>query len=518
MIYETTHNGDVSPNNYSISTYLFLQMNLRVMNHDYNPNYLIYLYLHIFAMKFDHQELLQLPKLSPSLFAYYVSRGQWRYAKHFGLIEEYIFKILRGEERFLIVNLPPRHGKSDFLSKYFPAWYLGNFPDKRVILSSYQASLSEGWSRKIRDILKEFGPPLFNIEINPNHHRANSFEILGHSGGLFSVGTGGAITGKGANIMIIDDPIKNDSEANSLTYRDKVFEWFNSTAFTRLEPDGAMILIMTRWNEDDLTGRLLNNNFATSGFQWQHINLPAIATENDQLGREVGQALWQERFDIDKLNQIKNSIGSYWFSSLYQQQPVPAGTSIFKRVWFQYFDEDDRNFIINEKDGRRKTISKSSSKIFSTVDLASSIKETADYTVILTFAQTNDNDILILDIIREKFEAAEHLNLIKYTYQKFKPILIGIESVQYQSALLQAALKEGLPIKSLKADKDKISRALPMASLLEAGKVYFKRNAHYLDAFESELLNFPRANHDDQVDAFAYIQQIISFSSGLLPL
>ena len=462
--------------------------------------------------------MLELARFSPSLFAYYVSQGRWRYATHFGLIEEYIFKILSGEERFLIVNLPPRHGKSEFLSKYFPAWYLGNFPDNRIIISSYQASLSEGWSRKIRDILKEYGPRLFNLQINPDHRRANSFEFLGHSGGLFAVGTGGAITGKGANIMIIDDPIKNDAEANSLTYRDKVYEWFNSTAFTRLEPDGAMIIIMTRWNEDDLTGRLLANNFANSGYQWKHINLPAIAKEDDMLGRAVGEALWTERYDIEKLNQIKNSIGSYWFSALYQQEPVPAGTSIFRRLWFQYFDEDDRNYILNYKDGQRERISKNSCKIFCTVDLASSTKETADYTVILTFAQTMNNDILILDIIREKFEATEHLNLIKYNYQKFHPILIGIENVQYQSSLLQSALKEGLPIKSLKADKDKISRALPIASLLESGKVYFKRNAQYLEGFESELLNFPRGRNDDQVDAFAYIQQIISFSSGLLPM
>jgi len=466
----------------------------------------------------DNRELLKLVRLSPSFFANYVSQGRWRYAKHFGLIEEYLFKILRGEERFLIVNLPPRHGKSEFISKYFPAWYLGNFPDKRIILSSYQASLSEGWSRKIRDILKEFGLQIFNLQINPEHRRANSFEFLGHSGGLFAVGTGGAITGKGANIMIIDDPIKNDAEANSITYRDKVFEWFNSTAFTRLEPDGAMIIIMTRWNEDDLAGRLLSSNFATSGYQWQHINLPAVAIENDVLGRKIGDSLWPERYDIDKLNQIKQSIGSYWFSALYQQEPVPAGSSIFKRLWFQYFDEDDRNYILNYKNGQRERISKNLCKIFSTVDLASSTKETADFTVILTFAQTINNDILILDIIREKFEATEHLNLIKYNYQKYRPVLIGIENVQYQSSLLQSALKEGLPIKSLKADKDKISRALPMASMVEAGKVYFKRNAQYLEAFEGELLNFPRARNDDQVDAFAYIYQIISFSSGLLPL
>jgi len=465
-----------------------------------------------------NHELLQSARLSPSLFANYISQGRWRYAAHFGLIEEYLFKILRGEERFLIVNLPPRHGKSEFISKYFPAWYLGNFPDKRIIISSYQASLSEGWSRKIRDILKEFGPHLFNVHINPDHRRANSFEFIGHSGGLYAVGTGGAITGKGANIMIVDDPIKNDAEANSLTYRDKVFEWFNSTAFTRLEPDGAMIIIMTRWNEDDLTGRLLSNNFATSGYQWQHINLPAIAIENDLLGRDIGKPLWSDRYDIDKLNQIKQSIGSYWFSALYQQDPVPAGSSIFRRIWFQYYDEDDRNYILNYKDGKKERINKSLCKIFTTVDLASSTKETADYTVILTFAQTSNNDILILDIIREKFEATEHLNLIKYNYQKFRPVLIGIENVQYQSSLLQIALKEGLPIKSLKADKDKISRSLPIASLLEAGKVYFKRNAQYLDAFESELLNFPKGKNDDQVDAFAYIHQIITFSSGLLPM
>ena len=137
------------------------------------------------------------------------------------------------------------------------------------------------------------------------------------------LGAGGAITGKGADIVIIDDPIKNDAEANSETIRDNIREWFKSTVFTRLEPDASIIMIMTRWHEDDICGSLLAEDIRKN--EWKHINLPAIALENDPIGRTAGSALWSKRFNINKLMEIKNSIGQYWFSALYQQMPSPAG-------------------------------------------------------------------------------------------------------------------------------------------------------------------------------------------------
>jgi predicted phage terminase large subunit-like protein len=280
---------------------------------------------------------------------------------------------------------------------------------------------------------------------------------------------------------------------------------------------------MTRWHEDDLVGRLMSENASPenanpSGIRWKLLNLPALAEEGDLLGREIGEPLWGERFSKQDLARIKESLGSYWFSSLYQQNPVPAGNSIFKRSDFRYFEEFDTyyNFIINPLNSKK--VLKKDISIFVTSDLALSLKETADFTVLLVFAKLKSGEILVLDIIRERFESTEHLKLFSSINAKYKPVLIGIENVQFQQSLIQQAVKTGLPIKPLKADKDKISRALPIATLMENGKVFFRKNAAYLEEFEKELLQFPKSKHDDQVDAFGYINQIIQTTSGLLPV
>lgn len=469
------------------------------------------------------QESLKIiPKLTPSLFAHFVSKGKWKFPKHIRLMEKVLFSALRSEEKLIIVTMPPRHGKSEFISKYFPLWYLLNFPEKRVIIASYQASLAEVWSRRIRDLVVEFGG-LFGAKLNPSNRKAGSFEFLNHSGGLLAVGVGGALTGKGADLLIIDDPVKNDSEANSSVQREKIWDWFNATALTRLEPEGICIVVMTRWHEDDLVGRLINQysssqHIASSGNHLKLINLPAFAEEGDLLAREVGEPLWAERFSGQELTKIKESLGSYWFSSLYQQNPVPAGNSIFKRADFRYFEEFGTYYNLILSPLQSKKVLKKDISIFVTSDMALSLKETADFTVLLVFAKLKSGEILVLDVIRERFESTEHLKLFSSINAKYKPVMIGIENVQFQQSLIQQAVKTGLPIKSLKADKDKISRALPIAALMENGMVYFRQKADYLEEFEKELLQFPKSKHDDQVDAFGYISQIIQLTSGLLPV
>jgi predicted phage terminase large subunit-like protein len=460
---------------------------------------------------------LYFPILSPSLLAYYVSKGEWKYSRHLQLIESSIFDMLRGNKKHLIVNMPPRHGKSEFISKYFPFWYLINNPNKRIILVSYQAGIAEGWSRKIRDLFVNYGEK-FGVRLNPRHNKSNSFGFMEYSGSLYSVGIGGALTGKGADLLIIDDPVKNDEEANSLLFRDKIWEWFNATAMTRLEPDGHCIVVMTRWHEDDLTGRIINHSCIDFNLNWNLISLPAIAQKNDLIGRQEGEALWKERFPINNLLNLKSQIGSYWFSSLYQQEPVPSGNSIFKRENFKYFQEFDTYYNLEISPSLNKKVLKENLTIMATSDLAISTNETSDYTVILIFGKSNDGDILILDIIRERFEFSSHISMLNAIFAKYQPILIGIENVQFQQALIQTAIKSWLPIKSLRADKDKISRALPIASLIENGKVYFKKNSAYLESFEKELLNFPKGKNDDQVDAFAYISQMVTMNSKLLPI
>jgi predicted phage terminase large subunit-like protein len=444
---------------------------------------------------------------SPASLAYNISKCTYRYPGHIKLIDNLLVKLSRRE-------------------------YLGNFPDKRIILTSYGSALARTFGVKIKQIISEFGSGLFNIELSPFSKSAERFNIAKHEGGMDCVGAGGAITGKGADLLIIDDPVKNDAHANSINMRNKLWDWFNATALTRLEPNGIVVIIMTRWHEDDLCGRILKNHHYVDYMKEEHalnlmnnetwllLKLPGIAVSNDLPGRKTGDALWPQRYSAEKLNNLKTSLGSYWFSTLYQQSPSPLGGGIFRRKYFRYFREDNEFYYLPPIDGNaesRKIVAKDFCTTHAAMDLALTIKDTSDYTVIIVFDLTADNDILILDVIRERFEGAEHINLVQEINERWNPSLIGIESVQYQLALIQTLLRKGLAIKALKPDKDKLTRALPMQARLEAGKVFFLAQAHWLGEFEKELLLFPHAPHDDQVDAFAYISYMISDISHTKP-
>ncbi len=472
---------------------------------------------------------------SPGSLAAYISGGKWKFAKHLQLIDQLLVLANKRHIKKLIVNLPPRHGKSEFISKYFPFWYLGQNPSHRIILTCYEAHFASSWGRKVRELIQLYGKEIFNIELNPASTAANSFYLLNFDGGMECLGAGGALTGKGANCLIIDDPLKNDTEANSPTIRDNLEDWFKSTAFTRLEPDAIIILIMTRWNDDDLCGRILNSNeflaLSSENIEqilnsekndseqndseknkelWHQLLIPALAEADDILCRKEGEPLWKERFSISKLMDIKKTIGSYWFSALYQQNPVLAGDNVFKPEFFKYFlFENNKIKLLIAGDKVWKSFNYEQCKVFVTIDLAATISEKSDWTAALVFLLSPDKEILIFDIIKKKIEGAAHLNFIKEIDEKYCPKLIGIESVQYQIALVQMVVKAGLAIKPLKPDKDKLSRALAVAAQLESGNIYFKKNSLWLSDFEFELISFPNGANDDQVDAFSYIVQML---------
>jgi hypothetical protein len=290
------------------------------------------------------QEILRYAwRVSPAATAATLSREDptpWQPADHLLLLSRAVRDATTGKgPRFLIVNMPPRHGKSWFLSKWCPVWYLENWPHKQVMLCGYGSNFAADWGRAVRNTVEQHKGRLC-FELSEDSKAANRWRT-NKNGGMVTAGVGGDITGKGADLLIIDDPVKNAEEANSKTYRDNVWSWWTSTARTRLEPGGVIIIIMTRWHEDDLVGRLLNPEYNADWASWHQINLPAICDtkEPDLLGRTEGDALWPERYNKEELAQIKRSVGEADWFSLFQQ--MPSRMSGVGNVYHGYSDRDN---------------------------------------------------------------------------------------------------------------------------------------------------------------------------------
>lgn len=443
--------------------------------------------------------------IKPQSTANTIYKEEWLSPLHINYIEHKLINMYKKGSKKLIINLPPRHGKSQFITKVFPFWWLLNRPDNRIIISAYNSNLAELFGRELLGMFKNHAIR-YGLELNQSQKSKSEF-VTNKNGSITAVGVGGSLTGKGADLIIVDDPIKNDAEANSAEAREKIYQWFNATLLTRLEPNGSVILVMTRWHEDDLAGRLLKND------KWDRIILPAIAEENDALGRNKGEALWTERYDKAKLLDIKEDIGKYWFSGLYQQSPAPADGGLFRRSHFKYFELNDQ--IATSSDFTTSLIEIHS---FFACDLAISTSEKADYTVVLIFAIDQSKNILIIDVYREKIIPSKHTDIIMELFRKYRPTLVGIETVQYQSSLFHTLNDIGLPVVKLIPKKDKITRTLPLAAKLESGKVFFNRSIPCLSDMENELLNFPNGTHDDIVDTLSYAVEMSGAFSDSNPI
>jgi predicted phage terminase large subunit-like protein len=238
----------------------------------------------------------------------------------------------RTETDILAIEAPPRHGKSELFSKWTPAWHILRWPEKRVIIASYEHNFARMWGRKVREIIEEHGAE-FGVTISDGQSAASDWET-NYGGGMLTAGARGPMTGRGADLLIIDDPIKNAEEAVSEVVRDGLGDWWDSTASTRIEPGGKAILIATRWHEDDLTGRVLRHADERGGRKIQQLTLRAVAEDDDVLGREEGEALWPQRYDEKALERERLSRDAYWWLSLYQQRPGRPGVTEWPEEYF----------------------------------------------------------------------------------------------------------------------------------------------------------------------------------------
>jgi predicted phage terminase large subunit-like protein len=381
--------------------------------------------------------------------------------------------ILSTEKNRLIITFPPRHGKSEYISKYLPAWYLLNYPSKQIRLTSYSSSFATNWSLKAKQVYTYFKD---DLKIDRQGYWVNSSDGVMHA-----TGVGGDITGRGADLFIIDDPVKNNEEALSTVYRDKTFEWFNSVAFTRLEPNAKIILIQTRWHNDDLAGRLLKSG------KWELINFPAIDENNIPL--------WSDRYSLDDLNEIKNQIGSYWFAALYQQKPILSENQIIKLEWIKRHNGDYPK-----------------GTIIQSWDTAFDNKKHNDYSVCTTW-NYEKKKMYLIDTYRQKLNFPDLLRNAKSLYDKFKPSLVLIEKKASGEPLIQSLRLNQIPLKSINPITDKVSRLHAVSGMFESGSVFF--NESIKDELISELINFPYDANDDFVDS---VSQALEYSKSLTNL
>ncbi|MFE2149091.1 terminase large subunit domain-containing protein [Streptomyces lavendulae] len=266
---------------------------------------------------------------SPGAMAAVLTDGKEMQAPHLGLIDAAFERVAAGVPTRLLLTMPPRHGKSRRAARWAPLWYLRRRPEHRVMIASYSSDLADDHGRWIRDAILAYGPQI-GIDLRPGSSAANRFDLLGTEGGAVMAGVGGGLTGKGAHLAVVDDPIKDAAEASSPTMRRRLWEWWQAVLLTRIEPGGSVILIQTRWDEDDLAGRVL----AEERHRWTVIDLPALAlSEEDALGRSVGGALWPERYDEAALTEIRASVGERVWWSLYMQQPRPQDGGVWDWSW-----------------------------------------------------------------------------------------------------------------------------------------------------------------------------------------
>lgn len=452
-------------------------------------------------------------------FLIYDGEGNYKRARHIEFltakVQEFVEKVKNGQSPRMYICMPPRHSKSETTTKKMPAWVVGSNPDFEIIIAAYNADLASDFGKIARDTYKRHsktGTGVFNNEIDKDKSAGANWGINLKRGSVVSTGVGGSATGKGAHIAIIDDPFKNREDANSKVQRDKVWSWYQSTIRTRLAPGGGIIIIQTRWHDDDLVGRIEKEMRDGTGEIFEPIVLPAIAEEGDILGRKTGEALWPERYGIEELKAIRKAIGEREFISLYQQRPQAEDGGLFKRQYFKYFKVIENRYIEIESEAGLKRIDTKECFAFQTIDTALTVKKSSDSTAIATWICDKEYNLYLTDLFLDKIEVPDQWTTIKQYRVKYDGFLKfqAIETKSSGIGIKQQAEREGITLKELIADVDKTTRALAISVMFETGKVYFYKNLPKLYELEEQLLKFPNAAHDDAVDVCSYAGIVIN--------
>jgi predicted phage terminase large subunit-like protein len=401
------------------------------------------------------------------------------------LMIKYLEDLLAGKIKKLAIITPPRIGKTTLGNVLAPSFALGRTPTETIITVSYGSELSETWGRRVRNILgdPEFHELFPGCQLSPDSAAAYRFTTT--AGGEYNAtGRGGPITGKGASLLVLDDLIKDSSEANSDTVCRGIIEWLQHVAFTRLTPNGRLLAVATRWSDRDPMGWLLRQQ------GWTVLHLPALAeSAADPLGRAIGESLWPSRYPIEALDTIRVDVGSRVFQMLYQGNVSASRGTVFKRDWFRYYDRPPDRF----------------SRIVQSWDTAFKTGATNDYSVCATLGESG-HGFYLLSLYREKVEFPELRRQVAQQADFWQPSEIYLEDkASGQSLVQELKVATKYPVIPVKVDRDKETRASAVTGYFESGRVFFPRTetATWVTYLEDELASFPAGLHDDCVDAIS---------------
>jgi predicted phage terminase large subunit-like protein len=447
----------------------------------------------------------EIAAISPGHFMQYASPYPYKLAPHLQLLNQALLRAATLPDQRIIVSMPPRHGKSELTSIGFPAWYMGQKPGAQIILGAYEADFAAGFGGKARDMFEEYGPDVYGWTVDPDNNAKTKWQTIPsykgantrrvHKATMQTAGLGGSITGKGADVLLIDDPVKNAEAVETKQAREKMWDWWRSTAYTRLMPGGSAVVVQTRWHQDDLAGRLIQQSLDGEE-HWEVMNLPAICdSANDLLGRPEGEPLWPEQWPLSALLQKKMSVGPYWWAAMYQGRPVPLEGGILKHEYMKHRYREAPAMV----------------RVVQSIDSAFKTGVANDYSVIATWG-TDGINFYLLDLWRAKVEFPELKQAIRDQYYKWNPSGVYVEDAASGQSIIQEFQRESMiPVIAKNVKGNDISRAHAVSGLFQAGKVKLPVSASWLADWIEEHVAFPNGMHDDQIATTYYALEELAY-------
>jgi len=415
--------------------------------------------------------------------------------EHHKIIADKFNKLASGEIKRLIVNMPPRHTKSEFASTLLPAWMIGNTPKLKIIQTTHTGELAVRFGRKAKTLIDspEY-QDIFKTRLREDSQAAGRWETA-QGGEYFAAGVGGAITGRGADLLIIDDP-HSEQDAMNMSALERAYEWYTSGPRQRLQPGGKIVCVMTRWNTKDLTGVLLKNQSEPKSDQWDLVEFPAIMPS--------GKPVWPGYWKLDELESVKASLSVGKWNAQWMQNPTSEEGAIIKREWWQHWDKDELPALDH---------------VIQSYDTAFMKKETADYSAITTWGIFRENEdsapqMILLDAMKERLEFPELRRVAKEQYDYWQPETVLVEAKASGLPLTYELRNMGIPVVNYTPSRgnDKHTRVNSVAPLFESGKIWAPTDKQFAQEVMEECAAFPYGDHDDLVDSMT--QAVMRFRQG----